>query len=193
MRRENALPHLAEVFREYGYEGASIALISKATALGKGSLYNFFPAGKSEMLSATLAEIDTWFDANIFLPLTVATNAEHAIISMFEAVTRYFNSGQRVCLVGAVSISIARDTFGEALASYFLRWVEALADCLSKGGLTSLAALSFAEDAVASIQGAIVLSRAVNDPSMFARVIATHKCRLVNALKLAHDVSGREL
>ena len=44
--RSDVLPLLAEVFREHGYEGASLSLISKATGLGKGSLYHFFPGVK---------------------------------------------------------------------------------------------------------------------------------------------------
>ena len=47
--RADVLPQLAEVFRAHGYEGATLALISDATGLGKGSLYNFFPGGKEQM------------------------------------------------------------------------------------------------------------------------------------------------
>ncbi|TGQ06111.1 helix-turn-helix domain-containing protein, partial [Mesorhizobium sp. M00.F.Ca.ET.217.01.1.1] len=43
---------IGEVFREHGYEGASLALIGAATGLGKGSLYHFFPGGKEEMARA---------------------------------------------------------------------------------------------------------------------------------------------
>ena len=47
--RGDVLPALTEVFRTHGYEGASLALISRHTGLGKGSLYHFFPGGKEEM------------------------------------------------------------------------------------------------------------------------------------------------
>ncbi len=50
--RADVLPQLAEVFRAHGYEGATLALISDATGLGKGSLYNFFPGGKQQMARA---------------------------------------------------------------------------------------------------------------------------------------------
>ena len=67
--RSDTLPALAEVFRGHGYEGASLAIISNATGLGKGSLYHFFPGGKAEMVSAVLAEIDRWFEDKIFAVL----------------------------------------------------------------------------------------------------------------------------
>ena len=70
--RSDILPQLAEVFRAHGYEGATLALIGEATSLGKGSLYHFFPGGKSQMAAEVLAEIDRWFEDNIFTPLQAA-------------------------------------------------------------------------------------------------------------------------
>src|SRR3954469_22668198 len=55
--RAAVLPVLGEVFREHGFEGASLSLIGERTGLGKGSLYLFFPGGKEEMATAVLAEI----------------------------------------------------------------------------------------------------------------------------------------
>jgi TetR/AcrR family transcriptional regulator, lmrAB and yxaGH operons repressor len=60
--RADTIAPLAEVFREHGYEGAGLALIGKATGLGKGSLYHFFPNGKEEMVRAVLGEIGQWFE-----------------------------------------------------------------------------------------------------------------------------------
>ncbi len=64
--RADVLPRLAEVFRAHGYEGATLALISDATGLGKGSLYNFFPGGKEQMAMEVLDSIDRWFVDNIY-------------------------------------------------------------------------------------------------------------------------------
>ena len=55
MERADVLPMLGEVFREHGFEGASLAAITARTGLGKGSLYHFFPGGKEEMAAAVLA------------------------------------------------------------------------------------------------------------------------------------------
>lgn len=66
--RGDILASLAEVFRAHGYEGATLARISDATGLGKGSLYNFFPGGKEQMADEVLAAIDRWFADNIYAP-----------------------------------------------------------------------------------------------------------------------------
>ncbi len=171
-RRDDLLPVLAETFREHGYEGASLSLIATATGLGKGSLYHFFPGGKAEMVEAVLAEIEAWFEAQVFLPLRQPADPTAAMAAMFATVTDYFRSGRRVCLVGALSLSDARDRFGEALRRYFARWVEALAGALIRAGHPPDAATARAEDIVGGIQGAVVLARALDRPETFERILS---------------------
>src|SRR3954447_16629220 len=98
--RADLLPLISEVFRSHGYEGATLALIGKATGLGKGSLYHFFPGGKAQMAAEVLTEIDHWFEVNIFAPLRLSEDPAKAVADMTAGVDRYFRSGHRVCLVG---------------------------------------------------------------------------------------------
>ena len=170
--RSDLVPLLAEVFREHGYEGASLSLISQATGLGKGSLYHFFPGGKEEMAQAVLAEIDGWFAAKVFRPLRQADDAVAAVAAMFVTVAEYFRSGRRVCLVGALSLSDARDRFAGRLRDYFARWVEALTAALARAGHGPEAAGAIAEEVVGGIQGALVLARALDRTEVFERILA---------------------
>src|ERR1700752_4170258 len=116
--RADLLPAMAEVFREHGFEGASIALISERTGLGKGSLYHFFPGGKEEMAAKVLSEIEAWFTTMVFAPLQWDPDPDAAIDQMFRAVSEYFDSGRRVCLVGAFALASSRDRFGKQVRSY---------------------------------------------------------------------------
>ena len=179
--RADALPALAEVFREHGLEGASLSLISKATGLGKGSLYNFFPGGKEEMMAAVLTAIDDWFDAVVFSPLEHASDAKSAISAMMRDVEAYFQSGARVCLIGSLGLGISRDPFEKAIKTYFSRWIAALAACLVNTQVPEAQARNLAEEAVSGIQGAIVLSRALDDISVFKRILRHHETCLLNA------------
>ncbi|MEQ8822849.1 MAG: TetR/AcrR family transcriptional regulator [Filomicrobium sp.] len=169
--RSDILPVLGEVFREHGFEGASLSIITKATGLGKGSLYHFFPGGKEEMVQAVLAEIHGWFEREVFEPLEKTKDADKAINTMFDAVLKYFNSGQRVCLVGALALSNTRDTFANAIRQYFKRWVMTLARALEKLGHSKPEAKALAEVMVLGIQGGLVLARASNDATIFKRAI----------------------
>src|SRR5260370_28701857 len=117
--RADVLPQLAEVFRAHGYEGATLALISDATGLGKGSLYNFFPGGKEHMAMEVLDSIDRWFVDNIYTPLRTSTDPAKGIVDMFVAVDDFFCSRQRGCLVGARGLVAPRDLFCRKGQNYF--------------------------------------------------------------------------
>jgi AcrR family transcriptional regulator len=177
--RADAIAPLAEVFREHGYEGASLALIGKATGLGKGSLYHFFPNGKEEMVQAVLGEIGQWFEDAVYSPLRNQSDANGAIGAMLDSTDQYFRSGRRVCLVGALAVGNTRDLFAQAIRGYFVAWVDALQSALIRQGRDADQSRILAEEAVLAIQGAIVLSRAMDDPAVFQRAIDQLRKRLV--------------
>lgn len=157
-------------------------MISQATGLGKGSLYNFFPGGKEEMMAAVLADIDQWFDRAIFTPLERASDPGAAIVAMMREVESYFHSGGRVCLVGWIGLGVARDPFARQVARYFARWISTLAHCLQLARVPAAAAAQLAEETVAGFQGALVLSRALDDVGAFHRLIGQHQARLLDVI-----------
>lgn len=177
IERKDMLPRLAEVFRTHGYEGASLALISDATGLGKGSLYYFFPGGKEEMAAAVLGEIDGWFRENIFEPLRAAQDPRDAIGAMFDSVERYFDRGGRVCLVGLFALGDERDRFSQAINAYFSEWIESLAQAFRAEGRSPGAAREIAEEIVAGVQGALVLARSLREPEAFLRCLQRLRAR----------------
>ncbi|PHV05998.1 TetR family transcriptional regulator [Janthinobacterium sp. BJB412] len=168
--RSDVVPRLAEVFRSYGYEGASLARITEGTGLGKGSIYHFFPGGKDEMAQAVLDDIDAWFRERVFLPLRQSA-APDGVAAMLHAVGQYFMSGQRVCLVGVFALGHERDRFAQRVRGYFDEWIVALAGALERGGRDPAHARDLAEEAVGAIQGALVLARAAEQPALFTRTL----------------------
>lgn len=177
--RSDVIPVLAEIFREYGFEGASLSIIGEKTGLGKGSLYHFFPGGKVEMAAVVLNEIDTWFQHHIYRPLRETEDPRTAINNMCQAVDDYFLSGRRICLVGAFALDNVRDRFSDRIRDYFADWKGALTAALEKIGDPNATASDRAEEAIISIQGALVLARALNDPSLFERSIMKTQRRLL--------------
>jgi TetR/AcrR family transcriptional repressor of lmrAB and yxaGH operons len=184
--RAAAIPALAEAFREHGFEGASLAQLSAATGLGKGSLYNFFPGGKEEMAEAVLADVGDWFTTSVFEPLERAAAGDaQAIDAMLDAVTDYFRGGQRVCLQGAFALGRERDRFSDRINGYFAQWIDSLATALRALGHNEQQARASAVETVAAIQGAIVLSRALGQPDTFRQVLDRQRTRL-SAAPIAH-------
>lgn len=178
--RDDAIARIAEVFRQQGFEGASLSAITEASGLGKGSLYNHFPGGKDEMAAAVLAHVEDWFEQEVYAPLREAAEPSAAVAAMFRAVDGYFRSGRRICLVGAFALDATRDRFAAAVQDYFAHWIAALAACLKRGGAKQPRAL--AETTVAGIQGALVLSRALDEPAAFTRQLRDLQQRLISAL-----------
>lgn len=175
--RTDVIPLVAETFRGLGYEGATLSRITERTGLGKGSLYHFFPGGKEEMAAAVLSEIDHWFENCVYAPLR-RDDPKQAIAAMAKAVDRYFHSGGRICLLGAFALDGTRDRFPEVIRSYFTRWIAALRDALVRGGSDPVRAMHDAEEAVLTIQGALVLGRALNDQEVFSRALTRLRRRL---------------
>ncbi|MBS7539034.1 TetR/AcrR family transcriptional regulator [Ancylobacter lacus] len=180
--REDILPALGELFRECGYEGASLARISARTGLGKGSLYHFFPGGKDEMAEAVLAEIDGWFETRIFAPLRegrgrAGDDPAPPLPAMFDAVDAYFRSGRRACLIGAFALGQTRERFACRIDGYFRRWRDALAVALAREGFPRDEAAALAEEVVVAIQGAIVLAHALDDAAVFTRTLDRLRAR----------------
>ncbi|MGR9169048.1 TetR/AcrR family transcriptional regulator [Rhizobium sp. KDH_Rht_773_N] len=178
--RADIVPLLAEIFRELGYEGTTLSRITERTGIGKGSLYHFFPGGKEEMAAAVLADVDVWFERAVYEPLR-RDDAAAAIDAMWANVMDYFRSGRRICLVGAFALDETRERFSPAIRDYFVRWIEALRRALVRAGCGEAAALAAAEEAVSGIQGALVLSRALDDTEMFRRTLDRLAGRLAAA------------
>ncbi len=168
--RADIVPLLGEIFRELGYEGTTLSRITERTGIGKGSLYHFFPGGKEEMAAAVLADVDGWFETAIYEPLR-QDDARAAIEAMWINVNDYFRSGSRICLVGAFALDETRQRFSPAIRDYFVRWIDALRLALVRTGCSGEAALAAAEEAVSGIQGALVLSRALDERDIFGRTL----------------------
>lgn len=169
--KSDVVPLVAEVFRELGYEGASMSAITARTKLSKGSLYHFFPGGKDEMAAEVLAHVDAWFVREVFEPLE-RDEPRAAVARMWTAVDTYFRSGRRVCLIGAFAMDETRDRFAAPIRAYFRRWIEALHDALVRGGASPALAERLAEESVVGIQGALTLARALDDSRIFGRTLA---------------------
>ena len=176
--RGDAIAAVAEVFREHGYAGSSLATITQQTGLGKGSLYHFFPNGKQEMAEAVLEDVSHWFEENVFAALRDAGAPARGIERMFEAVEAYFHSGERICLLGAFALGDGQEAFEGVIHRYFSTWTEALSGALLRTGFTPTKAEETAEEVVVGIKGALVLARSRQDPQVFTRTLARLKRRI---------------
>lgn len=181
--RTHVIGQIGDLFRSHGYDGTSLARITAATGLGKGSLYNAFPKGKAGMAEEVLSSINAWYVNSIFRPLENASDPIKAVADMFSAVRTYFEGGERVCLVGAFALDDTRDNFSEQIRGYFLRWRDALTHCLTRAGLKPAHAAILAEETIAAIQGNLILARAMRDTEAFKTGLARQEARLTASMR----------
>lgn len=160
---------LAELFRERGFAATSLPEISEATGLGKGSLYHLFPGGKQQMLTEVVVDVNDWFEQHVFTPLE---DPRPDLGAMFDAVSAYFDSGRRLCLIGRIGLEPGLEELSAALSGYFTRWRSVLSAALLSLGYSGDDGDGYAEQIIVSIQGALILAHAQDDSKVFTRTIA---------------------
>lgn len=162
---------LTRVFRLYGYEGASLSRISQATGLQRASLYHRFPGGKEEMAKAVLARAGDWLARRILAPLAGAGPPAKRIRLMADRLRQFYSGGRQSCLLDSLSFSADQSEIKKHIKEGMKAWVRALAAVGREAGLPGRMAQQRAEDAIARIQGALVLARAIDDTGPFERTL----------------------
>jgi AcrR family transcriptional regulator len=159
------------VVRRLGYDGASLAELSKATGLGKSSLYHYFPEGKDDMVRAVLEELERQLRESVFDPLRQPGPARARVEAMARTLDAYYRGGREACVLGNLVLGTSRSRFRGQLRAIFDEWITALAGALSDAGLSKSVARTRAEDAVMRIEGALVLAGGMDDVALFGRAV----------------------
>jgi TetR/AcrR family transcriptional regulator, lmrAB and yxaGH operons repressor len=171
MSKEDAIAQLTTVFREYGYDGATLAKLSDATGLVKASLYHYFPKGKEEMAAAVLSHAGTCLQQTVLAPLKAAGEPRDRIQAMTAGVDAFYQSGHQACLTAVLSFGEAGHLFHDRIQRALTLWIDTLAQVLVEAGIDAKTARDRAEDALIQIQGALIVSRGLNDSTPFQRVL----------------------
>lgn len=169
--REEVLDRLMRVFRRLGYDGASLAELSRATGLGKSSLYHHFPRGKDDMVRAVLEHFEGRLRDSVFGPLRGPGPARRRVEAMVETLDGFYRGGREACLLGNLVLGASRSRFGRELRAIFTEWIEALAAALVDGGVPGPIARPRAEDALMRIEGALILAGGMGDVALFGRAL----------------------
>lgn len=171
LSREEVIDRLMLVVRRRGYDGASLAELSKATGLGKSSLYHYFPDGKDDMVRAALKRLDGQLHQAVFLPLRGEGTPRRRLDAMVATLDAFYRGGREACLLANLVVGATRKRFHRALAAIFGAWIDAIATPLVESGLPRAQARQRAEDAVMRIEGALVLAGALDDAGLFTRAL----------------------
>lgn len=170
--RPEVLHRMRKVFRAHGYDGATLTTLSETTGLARAALYHLYPEGKQQMAAAVLEEQKAWSLAHILAPLRQPGDPAGRLRAMTAALDELYRGGHEPCLIGLFSSGEPLRLFSSQLEAAVSDLIAAIRDVLLDAGIESLAAALRAEDAVVRIQGALVVSRALQDTGPFERTLA---------------------
>lgn len=163
---------LSDVFRDVGYDGASLARLSAATGLQKASLYHRFPGGKDQMADEVLRGAEQWLTANILTPLLTAGEPRARVRGLVRALDEFYAGGRQACLLNLLaSPPNTPGPLAERIRQAFEALIDALTAVLRDAGLAAATARAGAERAVVLIQGSLVLARGLRTPRPFRTVL----------------------
>lgn len=181
MPKETYIPCLLRLFREHGYDGATLSKISEATGLGKASLYHHFPGGKDEMVIAVLDYLEGWMRQTILPMLAAPGEPIERLQQMSDRICGVYDNGKQPCLSAILLLGSARDLFHDRVKALYQDWIAAIAQVLIEAGFDQTTAQQRGEDALIAIQGALILAQGLGDPAPFQRVmggLAQDLCRV---------------
>lgn len=168
---DQLLDSLFGVFREHGFEGASLSDLSRATGLGRSSLYHYFPQGKEQMAQAVLERAQSVIDSQVRDIALSAEPLKTRVRKVVATLDQIYTGGRSACLLGRLATSSIGAPANAHLQLAFDHWIVAIAKLASDSGMPADQVRAFAEDWVARIQGALLLQAASGDLGPYNRAM----------------------
>lgn len=176
LNEADVLVRLSNVFRDVGYEGATLAMLSDATGLQKASLYHRFPLGKEQMACEVLRDAGAWLEEHVLIPLrTPGAGAPRAkLVALARRLDEFYSGGRQACLLNMLSSTrIAEGPFTKLIKGVFEAWVKTVSKVLIEAGLAPRIAEQRAERAMILLQGTLVYARGVGTTRPFKDFLKT--------------------
>lgn len=158
-RNSTIVEGLINVFKHKGYDGASLSDLAAATGIAKASLYHRYPGGKPELGRTALAEAGRNFALLILKPLQTSKPAAERLAAMLDGVGAFYGAESPACLMNTLTLGDALPLFGKDIRNTHNAWQKLIARALEELGRTEAQATDEADDMIARIQGALVLTR----------------------------------
>lgn len=160
--RDRMLLSAVELIRERGVAGATIDAILARSDAPRGSVYYHFPGGRSQIITESIGFAGAWI-TNMIAGAAAAKDSHqmlHGVVESWKKTLKYSNF-EAGCPMMAVAVDgIAEDpTLRAPTADVFTQWRVALTTQLIADGVDAERSRRFANMAIASIEGAVLLCR----------------------------------
>lgn len=159
--RERLIQSAIELMREYGVHATGLSDLLERSSTARGSIYQHFPAGKTELMEQATLEAGRIITARIE-QLTEALPTEDVIGAFIggwkqNLIDSDFTGGCPI--VAAAQAGPDALAVREASATVFADWARVIAASIESKGVDAATASSLGSFIVSSLEGAIIQCR----------------------------------
>ncbi len=170
---EDLMDRLGDVFRDVGYQGASMTELADASGLKKASLYHRFPGGKQQMADEALRSIVERIQTGMLAALQSDAPPRERLTAMTRALDWFYDGGRKACLLNTLaSPDWENGAFNADIGHAFEALTAAIASTLEDAGFDPELARRRALKAVSLIEGTLVVSRGRTSVEPFQIMLA---------------------
>lgn len=178
--RERIIEVAAKLFRERGFDGIGVAELMKSAGLTHGGFYGNFASKEDLMAQACARALEGSLDAMRQLAERDGENALSAVASAYLSPAHRDRPGEG-CALAALGAEAMRH--GSPVRAAFTQGVRSLVDMLTRlvPGKSKRAKREKALVIFASMVGALVLARAIDDAELSEEVLQSVLASIVHA------------
>lgn len=175
---DSLIAALFDVFRDRGYEGATLSQLSRVTGLQKSSLYHRFPAGKVDMARAVVLGVRSQLHEQIIKPLGDAAVApEIRFANQITRIREFYADGRKNCILNVLNLDGGDTEIRAMMRQDFDAWRDALTALAEEKGVSRRQALRQAEHFLITLEGALVIQRLTGDEDTLLRSLELEQDR----------------
>lgn len=199
--KERLLRAAAKLIHERGFTAVSVADICAEAGVQKGSFYHFFPT-KKELVVETINWFGKSFQTGVGTSVDPEAPALDQLQQLVDGMTQTHRADHeaagciRGCPIGNLALEMShrceniqakvQDVFDK-----WRNWIEALIRTgIERGELRVEDPAATAEALVANLEGALMMAKAANDPSVFARIM-TNTINLLRSSAATHRAAAK--
>ena len=162
--REGLIDAAVELFRARGYEGVGVAELLEKSGAPRGSLYFHFPGGKEEIGVEAVSRVGENVKSQFRALHETGCDMAYYIDQVFKTTAKGIKDRDYKCSCPIAAIAAgmgdANPKLNETVRAVFAGWEKEMAEAARSRGMTPKNATSFASAMLASIEGAMVVSKA---------------------------------
>lgn len=177
------VPKLLELFCRYGIDGVSIRMVGENTGLGKGSIYYFFPSGKSDMVDFVILNAERFLNDKLLLLTENRIKGKKGIEEFLNTFLSDKDFLSYIHFMSCLALSHLRVLYMEKLNLFYKDLTMKLAKVITKEGYSNSKAWNIAENVIVSIYGSYLFSCSLEDKIYFPNRIKKLNKILMENLK----------